>query len=214
MSRVLRIVHTSALPLVLPALIGFGVRPRQRTCSRAGFTILEILLAIALIALLAGALVGGAAHLLTDQPVTADEVFWKSVQQARKMALKAEKEVRLRFDAKKKQFILIDGFVPSTLGADGFTREETALKQFPIPPSGGNDLTIEFLSSAKGGAVILVGGVMIESQPIPFVTFYPDGTCTPFRAQLMRKGASHVLAVDPWTCAAVLTVDPNAPRAR
>ena len=213
MSLIPRIVHSSALQSDSPAVSTRDLRLRQRTGSRSGFTLLEILLAIALIALLAGALIGGAAHLLTDQPVTADEVFWKSVQQARKTALKSEKEVRLRFDAKKKQFVLIDGFAPSALAADGFTREETALKQFPIPPPGGTDLTIDFLSSSKGGAVILVGGVMIESQPIQFVTFYPDGTCTPFRAQFMRNGASHLLAVDPWTCAAVLTVDPNAPRA-
>lgn len=177
-----------------------------------GFTIMEVLLAIALIAMLAGVLVGGAAHLLTDQPVTADEVFWKSVQEARKTALKSEKEIRLRFDGEKKQFVLIDGFAPSTLAADGFTRDETVLKQFPIRPPGGTDLTIDFLAATKGGSVILVGGVMIESKPIGFVTFYPDGTCTAFRAQFIRNGATHVLNIDPWTCAAVLALDPNAPR--
>ncbi|HUR58122.1 MAG TPA: type II secretion system protein, partial [Opitutaceae bacterium] len=101
--------------------------------SPRAFTLLEVLLTIGLIALLAGVLVAGAAHLLSDKPVTADEVFWKAVQEARKAALKSEKEVRLRFDTPKKQFVLVDGFAPSTLGADGFTREETVIKQIPVP---------------------------------------------------------------------------------
>jgi prepilin-type N-terminal cleavage/methylation domain-containing protein len=179
--------------------------------ARRAFTMLELLLTIALIALLASVLVGGAAHLLTDKPVTADEVFWKAVQEARKAALKSEKEVRLRFDTQKKQFVLIDGFAPSTLGADGFTKEETVIKQIPVPPPGSNDLAIDFLgAAAKGGPAILIRGVMIETQQLAYVTFYPDGTCTAFRAQVVRNGGTHMLAVDPWTCAAVLPTDPNA----
>ena len=171
---------------------------------------LEVLLTIALIALLAGVLVGGAAHLLSEKPVTADEVFWKAVQEARKAALKSEKEVRLRFDPQKKQFVLIDGFAPSTLGADGFTKEETVIKQIPVPPPGSSDLTIDFLGTRKDGPAIMIGGVMIESQPIAYVTFYPDGTCTAFRAQVMRNGGTHMLSIDPWTCAPMLLADSNA----
>lgn len=187
-----------------------GSPARGRLRRRAGFTLLEILLSIALIAMLAGALVGGAAHLLTDQPVTADEVFWKAVQEARKAALKGEKEVRLRFDREKKQFTLIDGFAPKRLAADGFTEEETVIKQFVIPPASATDLTIDFLGAGKGGPLNLIGGMAVETQPIGFATFYSDGTCMPFRVQIMRKGGSHVLSIDPWTCAAVLVVDPNA----
>jgi prepilin-type N-terminal cleavage/methylation domain-containing protein len=194
----------------VPTTFG-GLRCSRRIVAdaRRAFTILEVLLTIALIALLAGSLVGGAAHLLSDKPVTADEVFWKAVQEARKAALKSEKEVRLRFDGKAKQFVLIDGFAPSTLGADGFTKEETVIKQIPVPPPGSDDLTIEFLGSGKGGPLILIGGMAVESQPISYVTFYPDGTCTAFRAQVVRHGGTHTLAVDPWTCAAILP-DPNA----
>jgi general secretion pathway protein H len=37
------------------------------------------------------------------------------------------------------------------------------------------------------------------------VTFYNDGTCTPFRAQVRTYAGAHMLSVDPWTCAPVLT---------
>ena len=173
-----------------------------------------MLLAIAIIALLAGVLVGGAAHLMVQQPVSASDVFWAAVREARKTALKSEHEIRLKFDKDKKQFLLLDGLAPTTLATDGFTREERPLKQFPISPATGSDLAVDFLGPATkgGGNAILVGGVLIESQTIPFVTFYSDGTCTAFRAQFARNGGTSILAIDPWTCAPVLTPnDPNAP---
>lgn len=188
-------------------------RPLPPRTAR-GFTLLEVLLSIAIITLLAGVLVAGSAHLMNQQPVTPTEVFWKAVREARKTALTAEHDIRLKYDKDQKQFLLIDGLAPTTLAADGFTREEKPLKQFPIPSATAGDLTFDFLGPATkdGGKGILVGGVSIESQPIQFVTFYSDGTCTAFRAQIMRNGGASILSIDPWTCAPVLT--PNDPNAR
>ncbi len=180
-----------------------------------GFTLLEILLSLAIIALLGGVMIGGGAHLMTEKPVSTQEVFWKAVQEARKAALKAEHEMRLKFDKEKAQFVILDGLAPARIAADGFTREEVPLKVFPVPAAGGSgagrELEVSFLSAQKGGPTILLGGVLVESQPIPHVTFYSDGTCSAFRAQFMRNGAVSTLAVDPWTCAPMLTpADANA----
>lgn len=178
----------------------------------AAFTLLEVLLSIGIIALLAGMLVGGAANMVSDQPVTPYELFWKSVQEARKSALKAEHDIRLKFDAEKKQFYLVDGLAPP-VDETGVQRDEVRLKVFPISAKHAADLSVDFLGPvSKGANVILVGGVVLESKSIPYVTFYSDGTCMPFRVQFARNGGSSTLAIDPWTCAPVLTPpDPNAP---
>jgi prepilin-type N-terminal cleavage/methylation domain-containing protein len=184
----------------------------RRALRRQGFTLLEVLLTIAIIALLASVLVGGSARLLSEQAVSVDDVFWKAVREARKTALKLEHEVRLKYDKEKRHFALIDGIAPSTLAADGFTREETALKTFSLPADAGSDLTVEFLGPVtKGGNMILIGGMLLESSPIVFATFYADGTCTAFRVQIARGSGVHTLSLDPWTCAPVLLPpDPNA----
>lgn len=157
-----------------------------------GFTLIEILLTIAIIGLMATALISGATHLLSDKPVSPDEVFWKSVDAARAMALKSERQVSLQFvddvQNKTKEFVVSNG-------------DKT--EQFAIPVAG--DLEVSFLQPQAEGHLIMVAGTVLDTAKVPAVTFYPDGTCLQFRVQFYAKGASHIDSIDPWTCAPVLT---------
>ena len=167
------------------------IASRSGARGRRGFTLLEVLLVLALIGLLASVLVGGAAQLLNNKPMSADDVFWNAVEEARKMALKSDGDAVLTYQddqEKGKAFVVT--------GASGS-------KSFPIPKPG--DLEVTFLSGQKGGNLIMVGGTVLETQKIPSVTFYADGTCTPFRVQFFRNGATHAAQIDPWTCAPMLT---------
>jgi prepilin-type N-terminal cleavage/methylation domain-containing protein len=175
---------------------------RPRPARAAAFTLLEVLLTMAIIGLLAAVLIGGSAQLLSNKPITVREVFWQAVQEARKCALRHEREVYLKYvdDREKgKAFNVIDG--PET-------------KAFPLPPTAiTNDLMVDLLANQSGGHLQIFAGVVSEASSVKYVTFYPDGTCQSFRLQVMRSGAVSTYGVDQWTCAPILPpTDPNAPK--
>lgn len=170
----------------------FASAPRFRA-DRSGFTLLEVLITIALIALLTGVLVIGTNRLLGDRPKTADELFWIAVGAARKDALLNNHDVRLVFDTKTHEF------VASAAGVE--TRHAFVPKEIA---------ELDFLAAKSVGtsSAILMGGQLVETQTIPAVTFYGDGTCSPFRAQIKSRNGARVLEIDPWTCAPMLTAEP------
>lgn len=165
-----------------------AVTGRRR--SRAAFTLLEVLLVLALLLLMAGVLVSGASHLFRGNPLTPEDVFWKAVLETRKSALLSGRDVRLSYEGKD-----ADRAFVANLPAGGETR-------FALDQTG--ELQVNFVSTQKSTSAILIGGELIETQTIPFVTFYGDGTCSPFRLQIRTGGAARTLEIDPWTCAPVL----------
>lgn len=163
-----------------------GQRSRPRTNA---FTLLEILLALALLGLLSAALISGAAHLVSSRPQSPQEVFWEAARTARRAALNAQHEVTLRFDEKEKSFVL---------------NHADAEQSFPVPAAS-RELSIDFLRAQVGGSSVLIGGQLVDTATVTSVSFYGDGTCTPFRIQFRGTSAATILAIDPWTCAPVLT---------
>src|SRR5437879_5832502 len=83
-----------------------GRESGARSPRCAAFTLLEILLGLALLALLIGASVSISANLIGTTPVTAEDVFWQAVSEARKQALLSRQDVHLNFEEKEKAFVL------------------------------------------------------------------------------------------------------------
>ena len=179
---------------------------------RAAFTLLEIRISLALIALLIGATISvsprGAAP-------TTDEVFWKALNEARKQALTTQQDIRLGFDPKAKAFVIGAKINPQASDnartqrgtiAGTETSNDAPTQTFPVQFAGA--LTVDFLPATKSNNVILIAGELIETNAKPYVTLYSDGTCTPFRAQFHSSGAARIIAIDPWTCAEVLEEKP------
>ena len=72
--------------------------------------------------------------------------------------------------------------------------------------TGPDDLVIDFHPvQSDSSSSSLIGGTLVETQPLAAATFYNDGTCTPFRAQVRLAAGAHILSVDPWTCAPELS---------
>jgi len=161
----------------------------SETGDRAGFTLLEILLVLALIALMGTIFIGGSSAMLADKAKSLDDQFWQACADARRQALEDRQSVLLSFDPKAKGFVLAD-----------------SLNRTVVPVTGPDDLLIDFHSAqAESGSETLVGGTLVETQPMATVAFYNDGTCTPFRAQIRANAGAHMLSIDPWTCAPVLS---------
>ena len=75
-----------------------SLNPPRCAGIRGGFTLLEILLTLALIGLLAGALIGGSSALISERAPSANDVFWSAVRTARKTALNSQRDIAFRFD--------------------------------------------------------------------------------------------------------------------
>jgi len=161
--------------------------PRCGAARAAAFTLLEILLALALIGLVSASLITAGVQLADSRPRTPAEIFWEASRTARRLALTTQTEVRLSFDAKEKRFVV------------GHAGAEQA---FPVDAA--RELTIDFLPAQSTGGSLLIGGQLVETETLESVVFYPDGTCSPFRIQFRTTGPAQVIAIDPWTCAAML----------
>jgi general secretion pathway protein H len=165
---------------------------------RTAFTLLEILMVLGLLGLMGGLFIAVARTFTDEKSKIPEDIFWQTVAQSRKQALLTGREVRVTYAT--------------------FTRDEPAAlvmhqdgvdERFPF--TGMGEVNIDFLSMEKARSSILVAGQLIETQTMPAITFYGDGTCVPFRVQI-RAGAKppRVVGIDPWTCAQVLI--PTEPR--
>jgi general secretion pathway protein H len=161
----------------------FIFRPEGR-----GFTLLEILLVLALIGLIGALLAAGITRVFSNDHPAPEDVFWQACRSAQKLASLSEREVSLGFDEKGEKLVWSNGL-------------ETDEASFDAT---GGEVGVQFLQALKGGSLILVAGQVVETQEVPRVMFYPDGTCTAFRVQFRVGANAWQLAIDPWTCAPVL----------
>jgi type II secretory pathway pseudopilin PulG len=159
----------------------------------SAFTLLEILLVLALIGLITGVLAVGVSGAFNNDHQAPDEVFWQACRDAQKLASLSESDTSLSFDSKGKMLVWSNGRQTDTAAFDASR----------------GDVTVQFLQAAKGGSLILIAGRVVETQEVPRVVFYPDGTCMAFRVQFRIGSTAWQAGIDPWTCAPVLEKTDN-----
>lgn len=161
-----------------------AVHPRHSCragCTWArGFTLVEILLVLALLVLFATLLLPGVNSMLREIAAqTPEQRITSLVLDARQQALETGRTVELRYDGETRRFRI------------GPTWSEA------LSPG----VQWELLPALEGPTVLL-GGQLVATGEMRRVRFFPDGTCDPFRLQIREQAASpRLLVADPWTCA-------------
>jgi prepilin-type N-terminal cleavage/methylation domain-containing protein len=160
----------------------------RHSAGRRAFTLLEVILAIALLGLVASLFITGGSEMFRARQRTMVDVFWAAVQAARLQAVQEDTTVTLRFDEKSKRILW--GATDESHGLDWPGRN------------------LEFLPT-ESRDTILLGGQLVHTNRLETVRFYADGTTDRFRVQLINaEGQVSLLDLDPWTAAPVVRATP------
>lgn len=169
----------------------------QRSRRSAGFTLIEVILTVALIAMLGTMFVVNIGSLLRRSELETLQVeFWRAVDDARVNAVFRQTAYYLTYDEKARAFVVDSG-------ADK--------RRFEVDTAGlGRDVEIEvaFQEVAPENSYVLIRGELVTTRDIDHVGFFPDGTCSPFTVSLRIDDFESRFQIDPWTGAQL--VDPGA----
>lgn len=153
-----------------------AVGPTRAGGLGRGFTLLEIVVVLALFGLVSVLLLGGSGSLL--RAIGREDVestTLNAIASARYEAVLAGRTLELRLDEKTR--VLDWGAGRAILAGED---------------------TVRLLPPVQTSAV-LIGG-RLEEAAISSVRFHADGTCDPFRVEIVRGQAGRILVIDPWTC--------------
>jgi prepilin-type N-terminal cleavage/methylation domain-containing protein len=160
----------------------------RRFRRQRAFTLLEVIMVIALLGLIATLFVAGGREMFRARERTLDDIFWQAVQAARLQAVREDTTVALRFDEKNHRLVWGSMGEPHALDWPG--------------------KSVEFLA-AESRDSILLGGQLVDTNGLKAVRFHADGTIDRFRVQLTdASGRVSRLELDPWTAAPVVRSPP------
>lgn len=155
--------------------------PRAPAPRRRGFTLAEVLLVLALMALVSGVLVIGASSLLGGDKDDPEAALLAVLQKARREAVERDETVELSIDAEH----------------DTYAWGDADEQSVTLPAS--DKVRVRLLAPKSLGAV-LIGGEA-EERPLGRLRIHPDGTCDQARIEVRRNGARRLYDIDPMTCA-------------
>ena len=161
---------------------------------RRGFTLIELIIVIALIALVGGLMVVNAEAILGglgDEPV--ERTLQKAIREARFQAASLKAPAILRYD---EETALLE--ISTDTGQDLVSFSTGSTEDAP-------EITFEQILPGQG----LSGSSRDEVAPVDQVVFRSDRSSTPFQAKINEGTASFTLRYDPFS--AIVTNDSRNP---
>ncbi|MBL4574709.1 MAG: prepilin-type N-terminal cleavage/methylation domain-containing protein [Opitutaceae bacterium] len=166
----------------------------RKRCS--AFSLVEMLLVIALLALFGSLFVLNLDSLIAQgEADSLESEFWRATREARTLALYERKPQTLLFDEDAIAFIVFgaNGKKILSVNTKSWAKESRA--------------EVTFTQRLTDDSFTLVSGKLIQTKEIPFVRFFPDGTCMPFLIEINVGESTRTIEVDPWTGAELLSAD-------
>ena len=163
----------------------------------SGFTLIEVMLTIALIALMTSMFVLNLNSLLRESGIrTLENEYWRAVDSARTKAVFNQKAYLVEWNPKENSFV-----VSSSGDTESF--------DFDSSEFGDAEVEVIFEEKAPQNSYILIRGQLVTQREATAVHFYPDGTCTPFTVSMKVGPDATRFEMDPWTGAQLVEPTEN-----
>jgi prepilin-type N-terminal cleavage/methylation domain-containing protein len=153
---------------------------------RRGFTLIELVIVIGLIALVGGLIVVNAQGILRglgSQP--AERILQKAIREARFQAATLKESSFLQYDSESGRL-----FITSSRG-EGLAEFMMPGDSTGVPPEVTFEQVLPVAGNERPGDA--------ETSPILLVVFRPDRSSTPFQAKLTDSSGSFTLRYDPFS---------------
>lgn len=173
-----------------------GLCAASRQLPRRGFTLLEVMLVVALIAVAGTLFFVNLEALGRSSPADEFEgAFWRAMAQARERALASRRTVELRWDGESKAFLLESAAGPASVPVPAEAQPRNA------------ECAASFSEEVAANDFILVRGELVTRRTVSAVRVFPDGTCQAFVVEFQLGEHRHRVSIDPWTGAEMLPLD-------
>lgn len=168
--------------------VGQGMGIGVADAGRRGLSLLEVIITLGMIGALSTVFVINIDNMLRRGELdTLEDQFWLAVRGAQENAVYDRKPYILSYSEDERAFVVSSGEERTTF--------QVIIEGFDEDP----EIEVIFSEQYAENSYKLIGGRLVTDNEVIQVGFYPDGTCSPFTAELRILDYTRIINIDPWT---------------